>query len=135
MTVLGDSGLDTPAGGVGTSPPRRDALPKVEYGLTMKDQPVLVGLHHTGRSHIPADVSRWEADKIALIIADTREQAQAAAELLHVEWEPLPVLRDIDEAVDGYRVHAGTAVAMRFVDALERAVASIAAHPRAGSPR
>jgi toxin ParE1/3/4 len=44
-------------------------------------------------------------------------------------------LRDIDEAVDWYRVHAGTAVAMRFVDALERAVASIATHPRAGSPR
>jgi CO/xanthine dehydrogenase Mo-binding subunit len=147
--------LDVPAGGVGESPTRRDALPKVdgtarypgdripanalvafavfsnqpharmtafdveaarkapgvhavftaadvpvnEYGLTMKDQPVLVGLNDTGRSHIPADVSRWEADKIALIIADTREQAQAAAELLHVEWEPLPVLRDIDEAL------------------------------------
>jgi toxin ParE1/3/4 len=44
-------------------------------------------------------------------------------------------LRDIEEAVDWYRVHAGAAVAVRFVDSLERALASIATHPRAGSPR
>jgi toxin ParE1/3/4 len=44
-------------------------------------------------------------------------------------------LRDIEEALDWHRVHAGAAVAVRFVDSLERALASIATHPSAGSPR
>jgi toxin ParE1/3/4 len=44
-------------------------------------------------------------------------------------------LRDIEAAVDWYRVHAGAAVAMRVVDSLQRALASIASPPRAGSPR
>jgi toxin ParE1/3/4 len=44
-------------------------------------------------------------------------------------------LRDIEETVDWYRAHAGEAVAVRFVDSLERAFARIASHPSAGSPR
>ena len=38
-------------------------IPVNEFGLTMADHPVFVGLEHTGRSPVPCDVSRWEADR------------------------------------------------------------------------
>lgn len=74
-------------------------VPVNEYGLTLFDQPVFIGLEHTGRSKVPCDVSRWEADAICLIIAETIEQADAAAGAIVVEWEPLTVLPDIDSAL------------------------------------
>jgi CO/xanthine dehydrogenase Mo-binding subunit len=74
-------------------------VPVNEYGLTMLDQPVLVGLGDTGRSTVPSDVSRWEGDQIAVVVAETIEQAHHAAGLLAVEWEPLPVVGDLDAAL------------------------------------
>lgn len=74
-------------------------VPVNEYGLTMFDQPVLVGVNGTGRSIVPSDVSRWEADKIAVIIADSKQAAQEAAQQLHVEWEQLPVVTDVRDAL------------------------------------
>ncbi len=73
-------------------------VPVNEYGLTMFDQPVLIGLEHTGRSTIPCDVSRWEADHLAVVVAETAEAALAGAEAIVVEWEQLPILADIDAA-------------------------------------
>jgi CO/xanthine dehydrogenase Mo-binding subunit len=75
-------------------------IPVNEYGLTMHDQPVLIGVDHTGRSPVPCDVSRWEADHLALVIAETGEAARAGAEALRAEWERLPILGDIDAALD-----------------------------------
>ncbi|MEY4713560.1 MAG: hypothetical protein RIS88_3010 [Pseudomonadota bacterium] len=43
--------------------------------------------------------------------------------------------RDIDEALQYYLHEGGEAVALRFVDALEKAYAHIARHPATGSPR
>ena len=43
--------------------------------------------------------------------------------------------RDVDEAVAYYLSEAGEAVAMGFVDALEKAYGHIARHPATGSPR
>ncbi len=74
-------------------------VPCNEYGLTKFDQPVFVGLSHTGASSVPCDVSRWEADHLALVIAESRQQARAAAELIEAEWEPLPVVADLDAAL------------------------------------
>ena len=70
-----------------------------EYGLTMFDQPVFVGLEHTGRSPVPCDVSRWEADHLALVVAESPGAARAAAAAIEAVWAPLPVLADIDEAL------------------------------------
>jgi CO/xanthine dehydrogenase Mo-binding subunit len=75
-------------------------VPVNEYGLTLFDQPVFVGLEHTGRSAVPCDISRWEADHLALVVAETARAAAAGAEAIQVEWEPLPVLADIDAALD-----------------------------------
>jgi CO/xanthine dehydrogenase Mo-binding subunit len=76
-------------------------VPVNEYGLTMFDQPVLVGLGDTGRSAVAADVSRWEADQIAIVVADTAAVADLAAERIEVDWEDLPIVPDIDAALTG----------------------------------
>ena len=66
----------------------------------MFDQPVLVGLNDTDRAAVAADVSRWEADKVAVVIAESPEIATvAAAALIDIEWELLPVVPDIEAAL------------------------------------
>ena len=70
-------------------------VPVNEYGLVMPDQPVLCGLGSTPQ----AEFVRWEGDKIALIVAETPEQAEAAAGLLDIEYEPLPVITDPEQAL------------------------------------
>ncbi len=74
-------------------------VPVNEYGLTVFDQPVFVSIDHTGASAVPADVSRWEADHLALVVAESIEAAEAGASAIEVDWEPLPVLADIDAAL------------------------------------
>ena len=74
-------------------------VPVNEFGLTMSDQPVFVGLDHSGRSPIACDVSRWEADRLALVVAESPEAARAGAGAIEAGWEPLPVLADIDESL------------------------------------
>ena len=86
-------------------------IPVNEYGLTMFDQPVLVGVDGTGRARVASDVSRWEADQIAVVVAETPEAAAAGAVALDVDWEDLPVVADLEAALtDEVLVHpeAGT---------------------------
>ena len=81
-------------------------VPVNEYGLTRFDQPVLVGVGATGRSEIPSEVSRWEGDQIAVVVAETRRQAEEGARRLRVEWEDLPLVPDLDAArTDSVLVH------------------------------
>ncbi len=70
-------------------------VPKNEYGLTLYDQPVLVGLNSTPH----AQVSRWEADQVAFIVAESKESAEIAREKIQIEWEPLPVISDVFDAL------------------------------------
>ena len=37
---------------------------------------------------------RWEADHVALVVAETEAQAEAAAKLVAIDYEPLPVVTD-----------------------------------------
>ena len=74
-------------------------IPVNEFGLTMADHPVFVGVEHTGRSPLPCDVSRWEADRLALVVAETPEAARAGAAAIEAEWEPLEVLADLDQSL------------------------------------
>ncbi len=76
-------------------------IPMNEYGLTMFDQPVLIGVDGTGKSTVPSDISRWEADQIAVVIAETSEAALAGAKALNVEWIDLPVAGDITASDTG----------------------------------
>jgi CO/xanthine dehydrogenase Mo-binding subunit len=74
-------------------------VPVNEYGLTEHDQPVLVGVEHTGRARVECDVSRWEADHLAVVIGETPEAARRGADALVAEWEDLPVVADIAAAL------------------------------------
>lgn len=71
-------------------------VPVNEYGLSLPDQPVLVGL---GSSKPQADVSLWEGDQVAVIIAETETAASQARDLIKIEWEQLPLITDMDEAL------------------------------------
>ncbi|MFK7802937.1 MAG: xanthine dehydrogenase family protein molybdopterin-binding subunit [Anaerolineae bacterium] len=74
-------------------------VPLNEYGLTLFDQPVFVGCETNGRSKVPSDVSRWEADHVAIVVAESVEIAQTAAAKIAIEWEQLPIFPDVDSAL------------------------------------
>ena len=61
-----------------------------EYGISIMDQPVLVG---------EGEKVRWLGDRIAIVIAESEKIAQEARQLVRVEYEPLPVVSDPREAM------------------------------------
>jgi CO/xanthine dehydrogenase Mo-binding subunit len=65
-------------------------VPVNEYGLIMPDQPVLCGLGSTPQ----AAIVRWEADHVALVVAESKAKAEAAARAIVIDYEPLPVITD-----------------------------------------
>lgn len=71
-------------------------VPVNEYGLQTADQPVLCG---PGSSMPGADVVRFVGDQVALIVAETARAAARARDLVHVEYEDLPVVTDPFEAL------------------------------------
>ena len=82
-------------------------VPVNEYGLTMKDQPVLVGPVDDHGVDVDTSVSRWEADHLCVIVAETDEALDAAVAALRAEWQPLPVVADlVDARSDEVLVHA-----------------------------
>lgn len=66
-------------------------VPVNEYGLQIPDQPVLCG---PGSSKPGTDVVRFVGDQLAVVVAQTEVQADAAVKLIRVEYEDLPVLSD-----------------------------------------
>ena len=71
-------------------------VPVNEYGLIVFDQPVLVG---TGSEMPGSDISLWEGDQVAVIVAESDRAAQAAMELIEINWQDLPVVTDPVEAM------------------------------------
>jgi CO/xanthine dehydrogenase Mo-binding subunit len=70
-------------------------VPVNEYGLIFPDQPVLVGL---GSPNANSDVSCWEGDQVAVVVAESEAIAEKACSLIEIEWEQLPVITDMLEA-------------------------------------
>ncbi len=71
-------------------------LPVNEYGLQIPDQPVLCG---PGSSKPYADIVRFIGDQIAVVVAETEAEAQAALRLIQVDYEDLPVVSDPVDAM------------------------------------
>ena len=64
-------------------------VPVNEYGLQMPDQPVLCGPD----SKKPyTDIVRFVGDQVAVVVARTEAEAEAAVKLIEVEYEDLPIL-------------------------------------------
>ncbi len=59
------------------------------YGLIVKDQPVLCN-----------EVVRYEGDPVAVVVAQSSIQATIAAGLIKVEYQDLPVIADLNEALE-----------------------------------
>jgi CO/xanthine dehydrogenase Mo-binding subunit len=75
-------------------------VPCNEYGLTKFDQPVLINPINTDDVAVATNVSRWEADHLAVVVAETLEAANAGAAAIVAEWEQLELVPDIDAALD-----------------------------------
>ena len=73
-------------------------VPVNEYGLQVKDQPVLCG---PGSNKEGADHVRFIGDQIACVIAETEDIATEASELIEIEWKDLPVITDPVVAKNG----------------------------------
>jgi CO/xanthine dehydrogenase Mo-binding subunit len=65
-------------------------VPVNEYGISIADQHVLAP---------EGGKVRWVGDRIAIVVAETQAQAERAAELVQVEYEPLPVVTDPRQAM------------------------------------
>ncbi len=73
-------------------------VPQNEYGLVLKDQPVLCG--PGSNSKVPdADVVRCYMDCVAVVVAETEEVATKAATLIEVQYEDLPAIFDPEESM------------------------------------
>jgi CO/xanthine dehydrogenase Mo-binding subunit len=70
-------------------------VPVNEYGLTIKDQPVLCG---PGAEKPYADRVRFVGDQVAVVVAETEKLAAKACEMIEVTYDDLPVVIDVDEA-------------------------------------
>lgn len=71
-------------------------VPVNEYGLLYNDQPVLCG---PGSSKEGADVVRFEGDQVAVVVAETAEVAEHALNLIQVEYEELPIVATLGDAL------------------------------------
>ena len=71
-------------------------VPRNEYGLGVYDQPVFIG---PGSSNPQAEISLWEGDHVAVVIAESERVAAEACALIRVEWEQLPIVTDVHEAM------------------------------------
>ncbi|MEM4381082.1 MAG: molybdopterin cofactor-binding domain-containing protein [Candidatus Caldarchaeum sp.] len=71
-------------------------VPNNRYGLFVKDRPVLCD-----------DRVRYIGDPVALVAAESREEAEEALGEIRVEYEPLPVVSDPSEAMkpSSFKIH------------------------------
>jgi CO/xanthine dehydrogenase Mo-binding subunit len=71
-------------------------VPVNEYGLGEPDQPVLCG---PGSGKLGADRVRFVGDQVALVVAESPKIAEAAAKLIAVDYQELPVITNPIEAM------------------------------------
>jgi CO/xanthine dehydrogenase Mo-binding subunit len=71
-------------------------IPVNEYGLVIKDQPVICG---PGSDIIGSDIVRTYMDYVAVVVAETAEIAAKAVGLIEVSYEDLPAVFNPEEAM------------------------------------
>jgi carbon-monoxide dehydrogenase large subunit len=88
---------------------------------------VAVAQHRPGHRSPPqrllvADTAVWQGQPVAVVIASTRAEAEDAAELVAMEWEELPVVASIADALrpDGPVVHPELGDNLAFDFRIER---------------
>src|SRR3990170_5311997 len=71
-------------------------VPVNEYGLIVPDQPVLCG---PGSTKPYADRVRFVGDQVAFVVAEREAVAAAALKLIRVDYQDLPVVTDVVDAI------------------------------------
>jgi 3-oxo-Delta1-steroid hydratase/dehydrogenase large subunit len=81
------------------------AMPGVHHVLDGRElaaatQPLLAGLDtpNVPRRPLAVDVARYAGEWVAAVVADSRALAEDAAEMVHVDYEPLPFVLDGEAA-------------------------------------
>ncbi len=75
-------------------------VPNNLYGLKDADQPVFLDPRAPAQGAATGtDVSRWEADRVVLVVAESEAVAARACRLVETAWEDLPAVTTVDEAL------------------------------------
>ncbi|HHT50208.1 MAG TPA: xanthine dehydrogenase family protein molybdopterin-binding subunit [Eubacteriaceae bacterium] len=77
------------------------ALPGVKAVLVGEDAPYLVGLYMIDKRIIARDEVRYQGEVVAAVAAIDEVTAEKAVSLIEVEYEVLPAVHTIDEALEG----------------------------------
>src|SRR4249920_3574604 len=64
----------------------------------------LKGIKSPPQYAIAIERACWQGEAVAAVVAETRAQAEDALQLIEAQWEPLPAVIDMDEALAGKRV-------------------------------
>jgi len=64
----------------------------------------LKGIKSPPQHAIAIDRACWQGEAVAAVVADTRALAEDAAEKILAEWEPLPAVVDMEDALSGRRL-------------------------------
>lgn len=78
---------------------KAEALPGVRAVLTGRQGAAKLGIYMVDRSIIATDKVRYFGEVVAAVAAVDEETARNAVELIEVEYEPLPAVLDVKEAV------------------------------------
>ena len=60
----------------------------------------LQGMRSPPQHPMPADVARCQGEPVAMVVAESRAQAEDAVEAIEVEWEELPAALDMERALE-----------------------------------
>ena len=80
---------------------------------------------------LPQEIVSYAGQPVALVVAESAALAEDALAALQVDYEPLPVVASLDDALrsDGPRVHPGGNVASRFIQRVGDASGELARAP------
>ncbi|MDK2931169.1 MAG: hypothetical protein PWR07_1300 [Bacillota bacterium] len=76
-----------------------ERMPGVVAVVTGKDAPYVYGRMVQDEPFLAREVVRYVGEPVAAVAAVDEETAEAALERIHVEYEPLPAVFDVEEAV------------------------------------
>lgn len=67
--------------------------------LTGKDYPILCGTEIRDCPPIAIDKVRYFGEPVAVVVADSEQEAMNATKMIKIEYEPLPVINSVSEAL------------------------------------
>ena len=74
-------------------------LLRVPPDVVLRERPE-VRLFASKRHPMPSDKTRYVGEVLAIVVADTNEQAKDAAELVQIDYEPLPAVSRARDAIE-----------------------------------